>query len=45
MVKAVLGSLTDAKVDSLDLLVKLGVSILVPVLVGKALRELVKPIR
>lgn len=44
-VKIVLGSMTDAKVDSLDLLVKLGVSILMPVLVGKALRELVKPIR
>lgn len=45
MVKAVLGSLTDAKVDSLDLLVKLGVSILVPVLAGKALREAVRPVR
>jgi len=45
MVKLVLGSITNAKVDSLDLLVKLGVSILMPVLVGKALRELVKPIR
>ncbi|KAI8475139.1 MAG: hypothetical protein J3K34DRAFT_517583 [Monoraphidium minutum] len=45
MVKAVLGSMIDAKIDSLDLLVKLGVSILMPVLVGKALREAVKPIR
>lgn len=45
MVKAVLGSLTDAKINSLDLLVKLGVSILMPVLVGKAIREAVKPIR
>jgi sodium/bile acid cotransporter 7 len=44
-VKVVLGSRTDAKVDSVDLLVKLGVSILMPVLVGKATRELVKPIR
>lgn len=44
-VKIVLGSMTDAKVDSVDLLVKLGVSILMPVLVGKALRESVKPIR
>jgi sodium/bile acid cotransporter 7 len=45
MVKAVLGSMTDTRVDSLDLLVKLGVSILVPVIVGKALRELVPPVR
>lgn len=44
-VKVVLGSMTDAKVDSVDLLVKLGVSILMPVLVGKGLRELVKPVR
>lgn len=44
-VKIVLGSTTDAKVDSADLLVKLGVSILMPVLVGKALREAVKPLR
>jgi sodium/bile acid cotransporter 7 len=44
-VKIVLGSATDAKVNSLDLLVKLGVSILMPVLVGKALRDLVKPLR
>lgn len=44
-VKIVLGSATDAKVDSVDLLVKLGVSILMPVLVGKALREAVKPLR
>jgi hypothetical protein len=45
MVKAVLGSLTNAKIDSLDLLVKLGVSILMPVLVGKATREAVPLIR
>lgn len=45
MVKAVLGSLTNAKVNSLDLLVKLGVSILMPVLVGKATREAIKPVR
>jgi sodium/bile acid cotransporter 7 len=45
LVKAVLGSITNAKVDSLDLLVKLGVSILMPVLVGKATRELIKPLR
>jgi sodium/bile acid cotransporter 7 len=44
-VKVVLGSRTDAHVDSVDLLVKLGVSILMPVLVGKATQELVKPIR
>ncbi|WIA37797.1 hypothetical protein OEZ86_014662 [Tetradesmus obliquus] len=44
-VKVVLGSRTDAHVDSGDLLVKLGVSILMPVLVGKATRELIKPIR
>lgn len=44
-VKLVLGSATDAKVDSADLLVKLGVSILMPVLVGKATREAVKPLR
>lgn len=44
-VKLVLGSTTDAKVDSADLLVKLGVSILMPVLVGKAMREAVKPLR
>lgn len=31
--------------DSLDLLVKLGVSILMPVLVGKGLREAAKPLR
>ncbi|GBF95507.1 BASS family transporter: sodium ion bile [Raphidocelis subcapitata] len=45
MVKAVLGSLIDAKIDSVDLLIKLGVSILMPLLVGKALREAVAPIR
>lgn len=45
VVKVVLGSRTDAHVDSGDLLVKLGVSILMPVLVGKATRELIKPIR
>jgi sodium/bile acid cotransporter 7 len=45
MVKLVLGSVTDAHVDTADLLVKLGVSILMPVLVGKALREAVKPLR
>jgi sodium/bile acid cotransporter 7 len=44
-VKVVLGSRTDAKVNSLDLLVKLGVSILMPLVVGKTLRELVKPVR
>eukprot|EP00775_Hariotina_reticulata_P007103 gene7103-7316_t len=44
-VKVVLGSRTDAKVNSLDLLVKLGVSILMPLVVGKALREFVKPVR
>jgi predicted Na+-dependent transporter len=44
-VKAVLGSRTDTKVDSGDLLVKLGVSILMPVLVGKGLREAVRPLR
>lgn len=44
-VKIVLGSRTDAKVDSMDLLVKLGVSILMPVVVGKLTRELIKPIR
>lgn len=44
-VKIVLGSMTNAKVDSVDLLVKLGVSILMPVVVGKGLREAVKPIR
>jgi sodium/bile acid cotransporter 7 len=44
-VKAVLGSRTEAKVNSLDLLVKLSVSILMPLLVGKGLREAVKPIR
>eukprot|EP00879_Flechtneria_rotunda_P018174 GHRR01019062.1.p1 GENE.GHRR01019062.1~~GHRR01019062.1.p1 ORF type:complete len:396 (+),score=106.21 GHRR01019062.1:378-1565(+) len=44
-VKVVLGSRTDAKVNSLDLLVKLGVSILMPLVVGKSLRELVKPVR
>lgn len=44
-VKLVLGSVTNAKVDSVDLLVKLGVSILMPVLVGKGLREAVKPLR
>lgn len=44
-VKLVLGSRTDARVNTLDLLVKLGVSILMPVLVGKALRESVKPLR
>lgn len=44
-VKAVLGSRTDAKVNSLDLLVKLGVSILMPVLVGKGMREAFKPLR
>lgn len=33
------------QVDSIDLLVKLGVSILMPVLVGKGLREAVKPLR
>jgi sodium/bile acid cotransporter 7 len=45
MVKLVLGSVTDAHVDTADLLVKLGVSILMPVLVGKGLREAVKPLR
>lgn len=45
-VKAVLGSrLPNAHVDSLDLLFKLGVSILMPVLVGKGLREAVAPLR
>lgn len=45
MVKAVLGSLINAKIDSVDLLVKLGVSILMPLLVGKAVREAIGPIR
>lgn len=45
MVKAVLGSLTDARVDSVDLLVKLGVSIFMPVCVGKAVREAVPFVR
>eukprot|EP00878_Enallax_costatus_P019296 GHUV01020355.1.p1 GENE.GHUV01020355.1~~GHUV01020355.1.p1 ORF type:complete len:342 (+),score=81.37 GHUV01020355.1:827-1852(+) len=43
-VKIVLGSMTNAKVDSVDLLVKLGVSILMPVVVGKTLRELIRPV-
>lgn len=45
MVKLVLGSVTDARVDTADILTKLGVSILMPVLVGKGLREAVKPLR
>ena len=45
MVKAVLGASSSAKVDSADLLVKLGVSIFMPVCVGKALREAVPPVR
>jgi solute carrier family 10 (sodium/bile acid cotransporter), member 7 len=44
-VKLVLGSQTDAHVNSGDLLVKLGVSILMPLLVGKALRESVPPLQ
>lgn len=44
-VKLVLGSRTDAKVDSLDLLVKLGVSILMPLLVGKAIKELIPKVK
>jgi sodium/bile acid cotransporter 7 len=45
MVKAVLGSQLDVHVDKIDLMIKLGVSILMPLLVGKALREAIKPVR
>ena len=45
MVKAVLGSAINAKINSVDLLVKLGVSILMPLLVGKAMREAIPPVR
>nr|ADI46919.1 MTM0397 [Volvox carteri f. nagariensis] len=44
VVKMVLSSaIKDIKVDALDLVVKLGVSIIIPLMVGKALRELWAP--
>lgn len=45
MIKLVLGGSVNAKVNALDLLIKLGVSILMPLLVGKAVREAFKPVR
>lgn len=43
-VKIVLGGM-EVSLDAVDLLVKMIVSILVPLLVGKGLRELLKPVR
>lgn len=43
-VKLVLGGM-DVSLDAVDLLVKMIVSILVPLLVGKGMRELLKPVR
>lgn len=42
-VKMVLGSIPNADVDVVQLLIKLTVSILIPLLVGKGLREAFKP--